>query len=116
MSATSLSRAAAEIPFVDLQRHHAPLVDQLRSAFDDVLDDGGFVLGREVDAFEAEFADVLRHASLRRGRIRDRRPDLGSGRGGRPAGRRGHRPCPYVHRVRARRPPCRGDAALLRRR
>ncbi len=57
MSATSLSRAAAKIPFVDLRRHHAPLVDQLRSAFDGVLDDGGFVLGREVAAFEAEFAD-----------------------------------------------------------
>jgi dTDP-4-amino-4,6-dideoxygalactose transaminase len=57
MSATSLSRAAAEIPFVDLKRHHAPLVDQLRSAFDEVLDDGGFVLGREVAAFEAEFAE-----------------------------------------------------------
>jgi dTDP-4-amino-4,6-dideoxygalactose transaminase len=57
MSATSLSRAAAEIPFVDLQRHNGGLADQLRSAFDDVLDDGGFVLGREVDAFEAEFAE-----------------------------------------------------------
>ena len=57
MNATSLTRAATEIPFVDLQRHHAPLVDGLRSAFDDVLEDGGFVLGREVAAFEAEFAE-----------------------------------------------------------
>jgi dTDP-4-amino-4,6-dideoxygalactose transaminase len=57
MSVTSIShQAATEIPFVDLQRHNGAVADELRSAFDSVLDDGGFVLGREVDAFEAEFA------------------------------------------------------------
>ncbi|MGH2925874.1 MAG: DegT/DnrJ/EryC1/StrS family aminotransferase [Solirubrobacterales bacterium] len=57
MNATSISRATAEVPFVDLGRHNGAIADQLRSAFDDVLDDGGFVLGREVETFEAEFAE-----------------------------------------------------------
>jgi dTDP-4-amino-4,6-dideoxygalactose transaminase len=42
---------------MSLDRHHAPIAQQLRDAFDEVLGDGGFVLGREVDAFEREFAD-----------------------------------------------------------
>ena len=41
---------------MSLDRHHAPIAQQLRDAFDEVLADGGFVLGREVDAFEREFA------------------------------------------------------------
>lgn len=41
---------------MSLERHHAPIAQELRDAFDEVLGDGGFVLGREVDAFEQEFA------------------------------------------------------------
>ena len=44
------------VPFVDLGRQHAPVRDGLRDAFDRVLGSSGFILGAEVDAFEAEFA------------------------------------------------------------
>lgn len=47
----------ATVPFVDLQRQHAPLVGEMRRAFHRVVHAGSFVLGREVDSFEAEFAD-----------------------------------------------------------
>ncbi len=56
MNTTSISPAIAEVPFVDLPRHNLAMADELRGAFDSVLHDGGFVLGDEVDAFEAEFA------------------------------------------------------------
>lgn len=55
MSATDATPALASVPFMDLGRHHAPLAEQLRGAFEEVLADGGFVLGREVEAFEREF-------------------------------------------------------------
>lgn len=45
------------VPFMDLGRHHEPIAEELRAAFDDVLDDSGFVLGNEVVKFEAEFAE-----------------------------------------------------------
>jgi dTDP-3-amino-3,4,6-trideoxy-alpha-D-glucose transaminase len=45
------------IPFMSLGRHHRPLAAELRRAFDEVLEDGGFVLGAEVERFEEEFAD-----------------------------------------------------------
>src|SRR6476660_5337058 len=63
MSTTSISPATAEVPFVDLGRHNRAIAAELRAAFDRVLEDGGFVLGDEVDAFEAEFADYcgVRH-------------------------------------------------------
>src|SRR5262249_23670663 len=54
---TNIPRATAEVPFVDLGRNNLAICDKLRTAFDSVLQDGGFVLGEEVDAFEAEFAD-----------------------------------------------------------
>src|SRR5256885_5254701 len=44
------------VPFVDLNRHHAPLAGELRSAFDRVVSTDAFVLGSEVEAFECEFA------------------------------------------------------------
>lgn len=48
---------------MDLDRHHRPISDELRGAFDRVLADSGFVLGAEVDRFEAEFAEFceVRH-------------------------------------------------------
>ena len=42
--------------FLDLQRINARDRDALRAAFDRVLDSGRYVLGPEVEAFEAEFA------------------------------------------------------------
>src|SRR5436190_1615840 len=44
------------VPFVDLNRQHAPLAGELRSTFDRVMSTDAFVLGSEVEAFEREFA------------------------------------------------------------
>jgi dTDP-4-amino-4,6-dideoxygalactose transaminase len=49
--------AARPVPFVDLDREHREILDQLHAALDDVVADGGFVLGRELDLFEREFAE-----------------------------------------------------------
>ncbi|MFL5782460.1 MAG: DegT/DnrJ/EryC1/StrS family aminotransferase [Thermoleophilaceae bacterium] len=45
------------VPFVALDRQHAPIAADLRAAFDRVLGASSFILGTEVEAFEAEFAD-----------------------------------------------------------
>jgi len=44
------------IPLVNLQRQHQTLRSEIRAAIDHVVDRGDFVLGREVSAFEHEFA------------------------------------------------------------
>jgi dTDP-3-amino-3,4,6-trideoxy-alpha-D-glucose transaminase len=44
------------VPFVALDRQHAPLRTELREAFDRVLGASSFVLGQEVEQFEGEFA------------------------------------------------------------
>ena len=44
------------VPFVDLAHQHRPLAPELRAAFNRVLDSGAFILGEEVEQFEAEFA------------------------------------------------------------
>ncbi|TMK97694.1 MAG: DegT/DnrJ/EryC1/StrS family aminotransferase [Actinobacteria bacterium] len=44
------------VPFVALARQHAALRDELRGAFERVLETDAFILGREVEAFEHEFA------------------------------------------------------------
>jgi dTDP-4-amino-4,6-dideoxygalactose transaminase len=49
-------QAAPQVPFVDLARQHGPHADELRAAFDRVLNSSAFILGEEVAAFEAEFA------------------------------------------------------------
>ena len=56
MSAVSVLPTTAEVPFVDLERHHDPIAEELRLAFDRVLSSGRFILGDEVERFEAEFA------------------------------------------------------------
>lgn len=58
MTAASMADDAA-IPLLDLGVQNAPLRDELRAAFDRVLDRNEFILGREVDAFEAEIARYL---------------------------------------------------------
>ncbi len=45
-----------QVPFLDLQRLHHELRGPLLAAFQRVLESGWFVLGPEVEAFEAEFA------------------------------------------------------------
>lgn len=47
------------VPLLDLQAHHAPLVDELRAALERVLTSNRFILGPEVQAFEAEVAGQL---------------------------------------------------------
>lgn len=44
------------VPFVALSRQHQPLRDELRRAFDRVVDASAFVLGEEVETFERDFA------------------------------------------------------------
>jgi dTDP-4-amino-4,6-dideoxygalactose transaminase len=46
----------SRIPFVDLQGLHAGLIDDLRAAFERVVETSGFILGEEVESFEQEFA------------------------------------------------------------
>lgn len=43
----------------DFARHVASMRDELQAAIDRVLSSGWFILGREVEAFEAEFAAML---------------------------------------------------------
>jgi dTDP-4-amino-4,6-dideoxygalactose transaminase len=52
------------IPVIDLPAQYARLKDEIDSAVSRVLESGRYVLGPEVDAFEAEFADFCgsRHA------------------------------------------------------
>ncbi len=47
------------IPHVDVKAQYAPLIPDLRRAFDDVLETGRFVLGPELEAFEREAAEYL---------------------------------------------------------
>jgi dTDP-4-amino-4,6-dideoxygalactose transaminase len=45
-----------QIPLVDLRLQHAEVDAEVRAGFDRVLETGAFILGPEVEAFEAEFA------------------------------------------------------------
>ncbi|MEN6403145.1 MAG: DegT/DnrJ/EryC1/StrS family aminotransferase [Armatimonadia bacterium] len=44
------------VPFMDLSRMHAPLLEDIRQGMDDVIGRNDFILGREVREFEAAFA------------------------------------------------------------
>jgi dTDP-3-amino-3,4,6-trideoxy-alpha-D-glucose transaminase len=48
--------APATVPFVALERQHAPLADELEAAFRRVVGGSAFTLGAEVEGFEHEFA------------------------------------------------------------
>jgi dTDP-4-amino-4,6-dideoxygalactose transaminase len=49
-----------KIPLVDVKAQYAALIPELQQAFADVLEDGRFVFGPNVSAFEQEAADYLR--------------------------------------------------------
>src|SRR5947209_2849466 len=51
--------APVAIPLFDIHAPIAPLRSELLAAAERVLDSGGYILGPEVEAFEAEFADFL---------------------------------------------------------
>jgi dTDP-4-amino-4,6-dideoxygalactose transaminase len=55
-SSRTAATTAAVVPFASLERHHEPIADDLRAAFDRVIGSSLFILGPEVEAFEAEFA------------------------------------------------------------
>ncbi|MFH0810085.1 MAG: DegT/DnrJ/EryC1/StrS family aminotransferase [Pseudomonadota bacterium] len=44
------------VPFVDLRRQNLPLGQEIQEVVSRALDSSGFILGREVEAFEREFA------------------------------------------------------------
>ncbi|MDQ3822757.1 MAG: DegT/DnrJ/EryC1/StrS family aminotransferase [Actinomycetota bacterium] len=48
-----------KIPLVDVKAQYAPLIPELRRAFDEVLESGAFILGPNVRAFEEEAAAYL---------------------------------------------------------
>jgi len=50
------TQSSGPVPFVDLARQHAPIREELRAAFDRVVDASAFTLGEEVVRFEEEFA------------------------------------------------------------
>lgn len=50
------------IPFLDLKEPHVELRDELRDAFERVLDSGWYILGNEVKQFENEFAEYCEAA------------------------------------------------------
>lgn len=47
-----------KVPFIDLQRAHAPLKAELLEAFSRTIDHGGYCLGPDVEAFEKGFAEL----------------------------------------------------------
>jgi dTDP-4-amino-4,6-dideoxygalactose transaminase len=53
---TVMTRSAG-VPFVELSRQHASIADELRAAFERTLAGSAFILGHEVEAFEAQFAE-----------------------------------------------------------
>src|SRR5690242_10135264 len=48
------------VPFADLARQHEALTEELHEVLDRVVASSGFVLGQEVEQFEAEFAAFCR--------------------------------------------------------
>jgi dTDP-4-amino-4,6-dideoxygalactose transaminase len=51
--------AVPKIPLVDVKAQYAPLIPELKRAFDEVLESGAFILGPNVKAFEEEAAAYL---------------------------------------------------------
>ena len=45
-----------EVPFLDMQPHYLELQDELDQAYQHVMESGWYILSREVEAFEQEFA------------------------------------------------------------
>ena len=51
--------AIVKVPFVDLQAQYKQIKSEVDAAMARVIDDAAFVLGREVEAFEAAFAEYV---------------------------------------------------------
>jgi len=53
----SLSKTPAEIvPFLDIKAPHEELKEELQAAFERVIESGWYIMGKELEAFESEFA------------------------------------------------------------
>jgi dTDP-4-amino-4,6-dideoxygalactose transaminase len=61
---TASARTTCDVPYVDFAAEHAAIRAELLAAVQRVLDHGGFILGSEVEEFEARFAEYcgVRHA------------------------------------------------------
>jgi dTDP-4-amino-4,6-dideoxygalactose transaminase len=55
----ALSPKSAEVPFLDLRATYLELKEEIDEAISRVLTSGAFILGKELDAFEGEFAEYL---------------------------------------------------------
>lgn len=53
---TTSDSASMRIPYIDLARQHAPIKEELLAVVGAVIDEGQFVLGRQVAEFEGQFA------------------------------------------------------------
>lgn len=53
---THSGQTPTPVPLVDLSVQHAQISDEVRSGFERVMANGSFILGPEVEKFEAEFA------------------------------------------------------------
>lgn len=49
----------SDIPLVDLRLQHAEIADEVQRGFERVFREASFILGREVEAFERDFADFV---------------------------------------------------------
>ena len=58
-SSTLLSEKSNQVPFLDLRAAYLELKEETDAAVARVLDSGGFILGKDVEAFEREFAEYL---------------------------------------------------------
>jgi len=52
-------RSICNIPFNNLQLQHQPIAAELQAAFARVLQSGWFIMGKELEAFEREYADFI---------------------------------------------------------
>lgn len=53
-----MQTTATKIPYVNIPLQHAALKDELLAAIGDVIDQGQFILGPQVEQFEKEFAEL----------------------------------------------------------
>jgi dTDP-4-amino-4,6-dideoxygalactose transaminase len=55
----STTKAKVEVPFLDLKASYLEIKDELDAAYHRVMDSGWYMLGREVQGFEEEFASFV---------------------------------------------------------
>ncbi len=59
MSGASGPASLTSVPFVDLEREHAPLREKLSAAMENMLERGDFILGEALEQFERQFSAYL---------------------------------------------------------